>query len=168
MVLSVYFVFDVSDQSLNMEDFSHAEEPALLMKEQRLKAEKSKAKKVISTVIYESDFSSDDLSISGKEALLIPKSSSSEVLSNSIKEQPVEINSYKVEEEVETKSVRRSLSAPVTDDGESLKATAVEMVEKIEKLITEGKLVEANEIYKELSDTYPKYQVPIRIVEALK
>ncbi|MBL4880149.1 MAG: hypothetical protein JKX82_02375 [Oleispira sp.] len=141
MVLSVYFVFDVGDQSLNLE-------------------------------IYESNSSSDDLSISGKEALLIPKNLSSDIFSNAIKEQPVEINSYKLEEKIETKreikSVRRALSAPVSDDAESLMATADEMVEEIEKLIVEGKLVEANKIYEELSDTYPKYQVPIRIVEALK
>ena len=172
MVLSVYFVFDVGDQSLNVEDFSHAEEPALLMKEQRLKAESSKAKKVMNTAIYESNSSSDDLNISGKEAFLIPKNSSSEVFSNEIKEQPVEINSYKFEEKREIKreikSVRRALSAPVSDDAESLVATADEMLEEMERLITEGKLVEAKEIYEELSDTYPKYQVPIRIVEALK
>lgn len=172
IVLSVYFVFDMGDQSLDMSDFSHAEERtrfsdpvfetehAPRMKEPRLKVEKSKAKEDMGSTVYESNSISDDSSISGSQSVRIPKSSSSEAFSYSTKGKSIEIETKEI-------SIDKALPVTVNDDAESLMATADEMVEEIEKLMAEGKLVAAKEIYNELSDTYPKYPVPIRIVEAL-
>jgi len=171
MVLSVYFIFDIGNNrfdtgshSLEMEEFSYAEER---IKVQSQKTEIHKLKKAVAPAAYESATAPDDISISESESVLMLRSSNPEFLSDSIKEPTNEIKSHQYEEKIESKNIRRKLSTPMNDEGVRM-TNAKAMLATIERLIAEGKLSEAKKIYKDLSTTYPKYQVPTRIVEALK
>jgi hypothetical protein len=147
LVLSVYIVFDVGEQRIDVENFVLIEEkirfesPAFdeestgPIKEQRLKVEKSKVKKMMDSSAYESTAAPDFLRKSGLR-----------------KEKSIEINSFQ-SEKVEDKGVIVS---------------AETMIEEIEKLIAADKLVDAKKTYQELSDQYPAYRVPSRIIKALK
>lgn len=172
LVLSVYIVFDVGEQSIGGEDFLLTEESirfespafddesASPIKEQRLKAEKSKVKKMMSSSVYESTAAPDDLRESGLR-----------------KEQSIEINSFQSEEveeklEIDAKYASRELSAQALSiqesDDEDAVASAEKMIEEIEILIAADKLADAKKIYKELSDRYPAFPVFSRIIEVLK
>jgi hypothetical protein len=147
LVLSVYIVFDVGEQRIDVENFVLIEEkirfesPAFdeestgPIKEQRLKVEKSKVKKMMDSSAYESTAAPDFLRKSGLR-----------------KEKSIAINSFQ-SEKVEDKGVIVS---------------AETMIEEIEKLIAADKLVDAKKTYQELSDQYPAYRVPSRIIKALK
>jgi hypothetical protein len=147
LVLSVYIVFDVGEQRIDVENFVLIEEkirfesPAFdeestgPIKEQGLKVEKSKVKKMMDSSAYESTAAPDFLRKSGLR-----------------KEKSIAINSFQ-SEKVEDKGVIVS---------------AETMIEEIEKLIAADKLVDAKKTYQELSDQYPAYRVPSRIIKALK
>ena len=147
LVLSVYIVFDAGEQSMGVEDFSLTEEsirfefPAFdeestgPIKEQGLKVEKIKVKKMMDSSAYESTAAPDFLRESGLR-----------------KEKSMAINSFQSEQ--------------VEDEGVIVSAET--MIEEIEKLITADKLVDAKKTYQKLSDQYPAYRVPSRIIEALK
>jgi hypothetical protein len=162
LVLSVYIVFDVGEKNMGVEDFSLTEESTSPIKEQRLRIEKSKVKRIMDSSAYESTAAPEDLRNSSLR-----------------KEQFSEINSFQGEEmeleekvEIEAKHASRDLSVQAlsiqVNDDEGVIVSAEKMIEEIEKRIAEDKLVDAKKTYKELSDNYPEYPVPIRIVQALK
>jgi hypothetical protein len=124
LVLSVYIVFDMGEQSMGVDDFLRTEEgirfaspafdeeSALPIEGQRLKVEKVKINKMMDSSVYES-----------------------------------------IEDTVEEKGVIVS---------------AEKMIEEIEKLIAADNLMDAKKTYQELSNKYPEYPIPSRIIKALK
>jgi hypothetical protein len=155
LVLSVYIVLDTGEQNLGIDDFSLSEEairftaPAFnevqapRIEERLLKAEKAKieVKKMMNSDVYES---SEEQSESQHESA------------------PLSVKEVSIDHGVSA----QTLSTPASADESSI-IRAEKMIAEIERLIAEGKLADARKIYKELSDAYPKYSVPSKIIKAL-
>jgi hypothetical protein len=140
MVLSVYVVLDVGDQSRDVDGLSLSEEasefiePSPSGNELRAKAE----------------------SFKGKEAKRMARD---ELM-------PLSVQQFSSDQ---VTSVQANEQAEVGAKAEKiLMARPEEMLKEIEGLINEGNLVNAKIILQQLSDTYPEYPVPTRIVDALK
>jgi hypothetical protein len=158
LVLSVYIVLDTGEQNLGIDDFSLSEEairftaPAFnevqapRIEERRLKTEKAKVeakvKKMMNSDVYES---SEEQPESKHESA------------------PLSVKEISIDQEVSAQSLSTSVSAD-----ESSIIHVEKMIAEIERLIAEGKLANARGIYKELSNTYPEYSVPSKIINALK
>lgn len=133
MVLSVYVVLDVGDESMDVDGLSLSEE----------------ASEYIEPAFDEKPMASKALK---KE------------LSPSGNEMRAKAESFK----------RKEAKRMVRDEvdgihaGNSLKASPEKMMEEVEKLINEGELAQAKIMFQQLSDVYPEFPIPARIVEALK
>jgi len=146
MVLSVYVVLDVGDESMDVEGLSLSEEPSPSGNEMRAKAESFKIKEAKRIVRDE----------------LMPLSVQENV------PQHAQQNSRDLAIELKEITVQGSEEVDGTHAGNSLKVSPEKMMEEVERLIHEGELAKAKILFQQISETYPEFPVSIRIIEALK
>lgn len=146
MMLSVYLVLDVGDQSMDIEGLS-------------IPRERSR---------FDNPALNDEQTVSKVNKMMAPavdeSTAVSEVAAGFGKAKTAEMNSYQGTEIIESEDVEAQTSA----EGERLMATPEDMIAEIERLIAEGKLAEAKQVYNELSGAYPNDPLPIEILDALK
>jgi hypothetical protein len=200
MVLSVYIFFDVGEYSMDAESFAPSEERiesgapvyddahAPRIEEPRVKAEKSKAKKVIDPAVYESPaamestLAADDFSDASSDPQIMSESDDSGEISGLVKEQSSEVYSTKLEQKPEAllkkafsrsqnkQAVSAELALPgqVSKDAENITLEPEKMLREIERLIEVDNLVEAKQMFQRLSESYPQYPIPSKIVSMFR
>ena len=163
MVLSVYVVLDVGDQSRDVEGLSLSEE----------------ASEFIEPAFDEKPVASKELnkepSPSGSEMRAKAESFKRKEAKRMIHDEMMPLNINKsISRSIDESSSEQGLASPAYEEpnavrgAESSMLSLKEMLEKLERLIAEDKQVEAKQVYDELIDLYPNEPLPISIIEAFK
>lgn len=163
MVLSVYVVLDVGDESMDVEGLSLSEEASEFI--EPAFDEKPVASKALKK----------ELSLSGNEMRAKAESYKSKEAKRMTRDEmmPSSINKN-ISKSIDQTSSNQALVPPENKEINAVRGAEIsmlspkEMIEKIERLIAEDRHVEAKQVYDEFIDLYPNEPLPINIVEAIK
>lgn len=167
MVLSVYIVLDVGDQSMDVEGLSLSEEASEYIEpgfNEKPVTSKKLNKELNKEISKQLSPSSNEMrakaeSFKRKEAKRMAHDELMPLSDQAVEAKEISIQGAAVQGNEEVEGIRA---------GHSLKASPEKMMEKVERLISEGELAQAKILLQQLSDAYPEFPVPVSIVEALK